>query len=118
MDETALDGLKAAGAPTEVLELKRAELKRSTESELVEIWPEHWRAADVFLAMSTQWNVITGHQGMNGGLHHQGLKYEVLELVERPLPIDPEAPSPPDAATLFDQLQTLERAALKHLNAN
>lgn len=117
MDESALDGLKAAGAPIEVLELKRAELKRSTDGEQVEIWPEHWRAASVFFAMATQWNVVAGHNGMNGGIRHMGLKYEVLDLVASRVPVDPDCPESPDNCTLFDQIQTLEREALKHLNS-
>ena len=117
MDESALDGLKAAGAPIEVLELKRAELKRSTDGEQVEIWPEHWRAASVFFAMATQWNVVTGHLGPKGGILRLGLKYAALDLVTSRVPVDPDCPPPPDEFTLFDQIQTLEREALKHLNS-
>jgi hypothetical protein len=95
------------------LEQKRAELQRSIEDNTVEIWPEHRRCCELFFAMGTQWNLVTGINSMNGGSHYQGLKYEVLDLVEQRLPADPDAPA---ADVLFAQLQTLEREALKHLN--
>lgn len=62
--------------------------------------------------MATQWNISTG---MGGG-QYQGLRYEVLDVVQSRLPVIPDAPDPPDSATLFAQLQTLEREALRHLN--
>lgn len=68
--------------------------------------------------MASQWNISTGM----GGVHYQGLRYEVLDLVQSRLPAildasePPDAPEPPDATTLFAQIQTLERAALAQLN--
>lgn len=78
----------------------------------VEIWPEHWHCCALFFAMGTQWNIGVGM----GGASYQGLRYEVLDAVERRLPVIPDAPEPPDSATLFAQIQTLERAALQQLN--
>lgn len=62
--------------------------------------------------MGTQWHTIAGP----AGLLYQGLRYEVLDTVQRRLPPIPQAPDAPDDATLFWQLQTLERHALEHLN--
>lgn len=108
-----LDGLRAAGAPPEVMELKRAELLRCNEAVELDIWPENARAAELFYAMSTQWVMVS--VGM-GGLMYQGLRYDVLDAVEKRLPPDPADPDTPDARTLFYQLHTMEQEALKHLN--
>lgn len=62
--------------------------------------------------MATQWNISVGM----GGAHYQGLRYEVLDAVERRLRVSPDEPPAPDPALLFWQIQQLERAALQHLN--
>lgn len=62
--------------------------------------------------MASQWNIGIGM----GGTIYQGLKYEVLDLVQRRQPPDWQD-GKPDDATLFAQLQILEREALRHLNA-
>lgn len=112
MDESALDSLKAAGAPPEILEQKRAELQQLARMQDIEVWPEHCHAMDVFFAMSTQWNIISSMAGSS----YTGLKYEVLDLVESRLALDPTDPDAPDAKTRFAQIRILERAALGYLN--
>lgn len=91
---------------------KRAELRRYSAANCIELWPEHWRAVALFFGMGTQWNVSVGMAGL---LYH-GLKYEVLPLVEQRIPPDPQDPIQPTEAEVFEQLQILEREALKHLN--
>jgi len=93
------------------LELKRAELQRSINSQTVEIWPENWRACTLFFAMGTQWDVV---DSMNGTRFNR-LRYEVLDTVERRLPPD-DAPEPTSEPDLFEKIRTLERAALVQLN--
>jgi len=94
------------------LEQKRAELLQNIEQNQVEIWPEHQHACTLFFAMASQWTISTG---MAGVIFH-GLKYEVLDAVQRRQPPDWQLDAPDDA-TLFAQLQILEREALRHLNA-
>ncbi|MFV3126124.1 DUF1799 domain-containing protein [Niveispirillum sp. KHB5.9] len=45
------------------------------------VWPENWRAVQLFLAMGTQWNwvAISGFGG--GSVFRVGLKLEVLPVV-------------------------------------
>lgn len=62
--------------------------------------------------MGSQWSIGTGM----AGVIWQGLNYAVLDLVQRRQPPDWQLDAPDDA-TLFAQLQILEREALRHLNA-
>jgi len=39
-----------------------------------EVWEEHWPALELFLAMRTQWRIISGM----GGAQHQGIDYTAL----------------------------------------
>ncbi len=94
------------------MEQKRAELLQNIEQNTVEIWPEHQHACTLFFALASQWNISVG---MAHPVYH-GIKYEVLDLVQRRQPSDWQADKPDDA-TLFAQLQILEREALRHLNA-
>lgn len=61
----------------------------------------------VFLAMTTQWNVLSG---MGSGAH-QGLRYEVLPTVFGLMQI-PKKSRP----EMFEMLRAMESAALKVLN--
>jgi hypothetical protein len=65
------------------------------------VWPEHWEAFRLFVAMSTQWNV-----GMNGPT---GLRYESIPTVLR-LRAIPRA----DWLLIFEQMRTMESEALKY----
>jgi hypothetical protein len=115
VDMSALDGLKAAGAPPQVLEAKHAELLQTKQDQSIELWPEHQRVYDVFCAM--RWCMVGA--GMGRPLY-VCLKYEMLELVERRIPAPPDLDPAhnPDPATLFAQLQDMERVALQHLNTD
>lgn len=69
------------------------------------MWPENWQAWSLFCQVSTQWRV-----GMGGatGLDY-GAVYPLLDRIAQ------------DAAEwmdLFEDLQILERAALKQMSEN
>ena len=72
-----------------------------------ELWPEHAPVMAVWLAMTTQWNILSG---MNGVIY-QGLDYGVLPTVLRLL----GAPRR-DWPEMFVDLRTMESAALPVLN--
>ena len=71
----------------------------------MEIWPENWRVFVLFSRLQTQWSV-----GMSCAT---GLRYEAVY----PL-LDREAQGAEDWQQLFDDLQTLEGAALKQMSEN
>jgi len=76
------------------------------EGEEFEVWPENWRVFVLFSRLQTQWSV----GGMGGAT---GLRYEsVYPLLDR------EAQGAEDWQQLFDDLQTLEGAALKQMSDN
>jgi Phage related hypothetical protein (DUF1799) len=101
--------MEAFGAsPAQIEEARRAILARA---EPHPIWPENWRAVQVFCALGTQWRMAIGA----GGSVWLGLRYESLPLVEaRVRPTDGAPQPPPDV--LFTQLRVLETTALEHLN--
>lgn len=113
VDETALDSLKASGAPAELVELKRAELLRHQELTDVKCWPENWHVWHLFSALSTQWETLITPDGK---VRFVRLRYEVLDAVEPRILSRIASDDVQDSATLFDQLQTMEREALQHLN--
>ncbi len=67
------------------------------------MWPENWPAVELFLACATQWRV----DGMSGAV--LGLDYQGVEALMRIRRVR-------DRAALFDDLQIMERAALRALN--
>ena len=73
------------------------------DDEQIEVWPENWQAFQLFCVMQTQWNV-----GMGG---RTGLRYEALY----PL-IDRHAKDEEQWKALFDELRTMEYAALKQMS--
>ena len=75
----------------------------SGEEQTREVWPENWRAFELFNLLRTQWNV-----GYGGTV---GLRYEAAY----PL-IDREAADADDWQHLFEDLRVLERGALDAIN--
>ena len=67
----------------------------------IDVWPENWKAVEVFVAMSTQWNTT-----FQGGII--GLRYEALPAVMRYCAI-PRA----EQADVFHGLRIMEHAALE-----
>lgn len=76
-----------------------AMLAEAAAKQVVECWPENWPAWLFFMRVRTQWTV-----GVNGPT---GLRYEAIY----PL-LDREFPARADWQTMFDDLQTMEAAAL------
>ncbi len=72
--------------------------------QIVEVWPENWRAFSLFTKLRTQWNA-----GMGGPI---GLRYEAVY----PL-IDREAENAEDWNDLFDDVRVIESAALAAINS-
>lgn len=96
----------------------RADIRARNQDSDCEVWPEHWHAVQVFCALSTQWHVQLGMQG----LHYQGLRYEAIALVEPLIEREADHGTPGGkqhlaAPAMFACLQIMEREALKHLNA-
>ena len=75
------------------------------DEELV-LWAWHQQAVRLFWALRTQWRVISGL----GGAGYVGLDYGVLSVLLPPLGLDGLTPD------LLRELQTMEAAALRHLN--
>lgn len=76
-----------------------AMLAAAAADEVIEVWPENWRAWMLFTSLTTQWNV-----GMGG---RTGLRYESLyPLLDRMTKTDDEW------RDLFGDVQVMERAAL------
>lgn len=69
------------------------------------MFPENWRAFQLFARVQTQWNMAMGGP--------TGLRYEALY----PL-LDREAKDGEDWQQLFDDLQVLEGAALTQISDN
>lgn len=69
------------------------------EPEIVEVWPENWPAFNLFCTVQTQWHV--------GAAGATGLNYLVLLALMARMKL-----SDADHDELFDDVQTLERAAL------
>lgn len=68
---------------------------RDDAPDLVEVYPEHWTALSVFLAMQTQWRVGFGGE--------TGLDYSALPMVYDCMGIEPG-----EKSAVFDALRQLE----------
>ncbi|MCU0842962.1 MAG: DUF1799 domain-containing protein [Thiobacillaceae bacterium] len=77
-----------------------AALAKHFTPEAVEVFPENWPAVRVFDALGTQWRM-----SMAGPI---GLDYAALPMVFDLLGIE-------DRAAVFEDLRTMERAALEEL---
>lgn len=73
------------------------------EGEECIVWPENWQAVSLFSQVQTQWNV-----GMGGPT---GLQYLVLFNLIGRLKLSDE-----DHDLLFEDIQTLEHAALQEMS--
>jgi hypothetical protein len=76
-----------------------------------EVYPENWKAVQVFLAMSTQWRTAAFSTMAGARLVHLGLDYNALEPVLRLLCIR----QPKRRAAIFQKLRVMEEAALDAL---
>lgn len=69
--------------------------------------PDNWQHLHVFLAMKTQWRIISGM----GGVHYQGLEYSALPSVLSLMSV-PKA----ERSETFAALRIMESSALSVLN--
>lgn len=115
-EENHLAALKAFNATNEQLEEARAALRRSKRAEEFEVWPENWRAWELFQAMGTSWNVAVTPSGR---LVYLGMQWATLDSIERRMPPDPhdDPEHLPDSRTLLFQLRVLESETLDQHNA-
>ena len=114
-DETAAD-MESFGAPPEVL-ARLAETEETEQQEVIAIWPENWDIVIAFMAVSTQWNVIS--QGMEGHLHYVGLNYAGVEARLQGSGLLPPARTSVGMkrrADFWDGLAVMEAAARARLN--
>lgn len=71
----------------------------------MEVWPENWPAWSLFCQVSTQWRI---GMGSPTGLDY-GAIYPLLDRI---------AADPAEWMDLFEDLQILERTALKQMSEN
>lgn len=97
--------MRAKGAPAHVLEeYKNARIGHEPDD--CEVWPENWKALEIFMMCRTQWRVIAGM----GGVSYQGLDYTSLNSV-----IDRKV-KPKQRERVFDDVLLIESGALPELN--
>lgn len=114
-DQNTLAALKAFNATEQQLEEARAALEEQSRTAVFEVWPENWRAFELFAATPWKRGIVAGLGG--GAVLHFGLDWPALDSIERRLPPADDDPEPPEPRALFAQLKVLEAEALQHLNA-
>jgi hypothetical protein len=75
-----------------------------------EVYPENWRAVQVFLALSTQWRTVAISTMTKARIVHTGLDYAAIETVFRMMGVRPKR-----RAAIFQKLRVMEEAALDAL---
>lgn len=107
-----LDQLRQFGAPPAVLAAAQANVERSAAQAVVLVWPEHWHAVLLFIAMATQWHWVP--VGL-GGARRVGLRLEALPTVRPAVAatVPPHCRKP--YPVLLGQLQQLEDTALAEM---
>ncbi len=88
-------------------ELEGLRERQVNESDGFAVWPENWRAVEVFTQMASQWRLVVG----TGSAHWQGMRYEALEAVLRITGV-PRREWP----TVFGAVRVMEAAARGELN--
>lgn len=90
----------------------RAHLRAQAVEDEGQVWPEHWHAVSLFVAMGTQWRCAAGL----GGLMWLGLDYaplrQVNATVRRAMPRTLRQPW----RAVFEQVRQLEAAAMAARN--
>ncbi|TCK96252.1 DUF1799 domain-containing protein [Paraburkholderia sp. BL9I2N2] len=106
VDAGVAAALAAFGARPEDVERAR---EQQAENDF-EVYPENWRAVQVFLALSTQWRTVAISTMTRARLIHTGLDYAAIEPVFRMMGIKPKR-----CAAIFQKLRVMEEAALDAL---
>jgi hypothetical protein len=96
--------MRAMGASASALEAARARIDAERAAATPRIWPQHWHAVLVFMAMDTQWCI-----GPDGRRLDYAALPPVLEEHRQRLPRRLRQPM----HRLMPQLRTLERAAIQ-----
>ncbi len=112
IDTTVLVQLRQWGAAPEVLRAAEEQLQAQAQAAQVRVWPEHWHAVQVLLAMATQWVWVPC--GM-AGARPVGLRLEALPVVLPAVRARVQRQHRQPYAVLLQQLQQLEDAALAAL---
>ncbi|NML62270.1 DUF1799 domain-containing protein [Massilia sp. RP-1-19] len=112
MTDDIVDQLVALKAPPDVIEAARdrAQARRggaAAANDTFDVWPENWTSVQLFLNVSTQWDVVAGMSG----LIYMGLKYEIV-----PEQMDRLRIARKKRADMWGDLSLMERAALPLLN--
>ena len=77
------------------------------EDDTFEVWPENWPSHQVFVALSTQWQVTDGMFGSR----YRGIHYPSVETVMWAHQIRAR-----DRRAVFDDVRVMEATALNTLN--
>lgn len=91
--------------------------ENTQQSEEIGIWPENWDIVIAFMAVSTQWNIVS--LGMEGHLHYIGLNYAGVSARLRDAGLMPSARTSVGIsrrAALWEGLAVMEAAARAKLN--
>jgi hypothetical protein len=107
MSDDIVGQLLAAKAPPAVIDAARKRIEVAPVDQDFHVWPENWNAVQLFLKLSTQWDVRVGM----AGAAYIGIRYESVPGQMARLRILPE--EQPD---YWDYLELMERAALPLLN--
>lgn len=100
IDKDVIEGMIAAGFPDEKIAAARSQEKE----EEFEVWPDNWRAVDLFRCLGTQWHISPIGRLM-------GLDYFRVESAMN-LRMIPRG----RRRKLFADIQLMEAAALDYLN--
>ncbi|WP_372826537.1 DUF1799 domain-containing protein [Polaromonas sp.] len=113
MDESnTLAALEAFGATPQQLEQARDVFRQKGSDKGFGIWPENWRAFELFEACATQWTLLVSPTGR---VQRAGIDYTRFDSIERRMPLLP-GQCVPEPRELFRQLRVCEQTAMQHLN--
>lgn len=87
------------------VDIARADAMRADRP--FQVWPENWKAVQLFLALSTQWRLVSLSTMASARILQTGLDYSAVEPVMRLMRVKPRR-----RAALFEQLQVMEQAVL------
>lgn len=96
-------------APDSVKQQLREKIDRERQDAVVDIWPEHWHAVNVFLSMGTQWRLELGMRGpvyFGLDMAASGPALREHRRIKHALPLD----------RLMPLLRRFEREAIKARN--
>jgi hypothetical protein len=100
--------MRELGSPDDVIERTRSELAAqqaaALEAAFFGVHPDNWLAANVFLALSTQWVLVTGF----GAAAYTGLNYQSVESAINMLNVRRSR-----QPRLLHEIRVMEAAALK-----